>query len=166
MAVKLVREISSHQLEWRNDPRIYATCRQSHLLSHAEHKEWLKKIAQPDTEMFGIEVEGVGLVGTCGLTHIRRDHQTAEYSLLIGPPYQQKGYAQKGLSLLLDWAFREQSFEVIWGEIFDFNKAGLAIARKLGFLTEGILRCRYQKKERRVHTYMVSLLKEEWLSRS
>jgi RimJ/RimL family protein N-acetyltransferase len=159
----------------RNDPRVYLTCRQSNLISLTAQLNWKEGVeSDPTIEMYGLEAEDedqTGLikdynsVGTCGLTSISKDHGTAEYSMLIFPEYQGKGYGKAGLEALLDFGFKNWSWlHLVWGEIYDFNKAGVKIATDLGFKKEANLRQRYFKEGARVDTCIVSITRDEYLT--
>ena len=111
MAVVLVREISHLQATWRNSPGVMKHCRQNDILGEYHQNNWLDKINEdPTIEMFGI-ADDKESVGTCGLTGISYIHRTAEYSILIGPENQGKGYATEAMRLLLDYGFKNLDLE-------------------------------------------------------
>lgn len=174
--MKLVKEISDNQREWRNAS--YLTCRQSDLISEEHHKRWLERINQAgtDTIMFGLAINNEGLpggfgvyndepliVGTVGLTYCDPDHGKAEYSILIAPKYRGRGYAKEGLKLLIDHAFEHYGWlNRFEGEIFCNNPAALHVAEACGFKQEGTLRERYYKDGKYIDSVMVSILRSEW----
>lgn len=171
--VRLVKEISPKQREWRNDPRIMAWTRGSELLSEEDQQLWLKGlIGDPTRKFFGIEVSESSKikgmikrptnVGTCGLTSINVIHGSAEWSLLVGPEYQGKKYASAALKLLINYGLYSMRLNRIWGEIFDGNAASLHLAEKMGFKVEGKLRQTYYKNGKFIDSTIVGLLREEW----
>jgi len=190
--VKLTKNISSKQFMWRNDPRINAWTRQNGLISEADQANWFKKIETDNTiQMFGIlapskflnkefsqmlrpdQASGVlGVdyhvdtnVGTCGLTSISPVHGTAEFSLLIGPEYQNNGYGKAALIELLKYGFNHLRLNCIWGETFEGNHA-LKMFLSLGMKEEGRLRSRYFKNGEYKDSIMVSILQSEARSQS
>ena len=122
--------------------------------------------------MFGIENRfdnhGGGVtvqnVGTCGLTSVSLIHRVAEWSLLIAPEYQRKGYATASFRELLRYGFLTLGLNRIWGEIFDGNEASLHLAKKFGFKEEGKLRQTYFKNGTYINSTIVGLLRDEWKS--
>jgi ribosomal-protein-alanine N-acetyltransferase len=158
-------------MEWRNVSR--GTLRQNTLNSIEDQRQWESQVVHDRScSYFGIEALPESrheIVGYCGLSEVQfsldRPCRTAEWSLLIGPEYQGKGYATEALTALLNYGFNDLDLEVIWGEIIEGNEPCLRLAEKLGFVKEGVLRCRYYKNGERKNSVVVSLLKEEWCKR-
>lgn len=161
MTIKLTKEISPHQMEWRNDPRIHRWTRQNGLISEADQKKWLEKIANdPTIMMFGILTSYDENIGTMGLTSISHIHGTAEFSLLIDPDHQGKGYGKAALIELLKYGFKNLRLNLVWGETFVTNPA-FEMFKKLGMKEEGRVRERYFKDGQYEDAYIVSILKQE-----
>lgn len=169
----LTRNISEEQRSWRNDPEIRRWTRQNGLLSEDDQKKWHEKIeTDPTIQMFGIEVDwaepgidgyrvhGKKNVGTCGLTSVNREHGTAEFSLLIGPEYQKKGFGKKALIKLFGYGFRHLRLNCIWGETFENNPA-MKMFKELGMIEEGKCRQRYFKNGFYVDSSQISILRQE-----
>lgn len=158
-------------LSWRNDERIFATCRQHTLLSIHDHQKWLQRIEEDKTtKMFGIStsrfVEGRNQqvnVGVCGLTNINWLARHAEFSLYIAPEYQYHGYAKSALYNLLKHGFYSFNLNKIWGEVFDTNERALKIFRDY-FMMD----CRkghrqhYFKEGRYIDTWIVDITADEF----
>lgn len=79
-------------------------------------------------------------VGVISLKSIRWFNRKAEISILVKAEFQGKGIAKKALNTLLNYAFNAMNFHRIEAEIFAYNKVGIALVEKLGFIREGILR--------------------------
>lgn len=149
--------------EWRNDPCIWAWCRQNDLISEQEQVEWIERQRKdPSIRMYVIEDVNSNAVGVCGLTSIDRYNRRAEFSLYIGPEKQRMGFAKKALSTLLSHGFQNLGLNVIWGETFDENPA-LEIFKGLGFQVEGRRRDFYWKRGRFIGATLVSITGGEWL---
>lgn len=165
--IQLTRDISLKQREWRNDPSIHAWTRQNGLISLDEHDRWLERIkVDRSIMMFGIlalniiEQDIHPNVGTCGLTSISYEHGTAEFSLLIGPEFQGRGYGKLALIELLKYGFKNLRLNCIWGESFDGNPA-LKMFERVGFCSEGRVRQRYFKHGQHIDAHLVSILASE-----
>lgn len=153
----------------RNDPYVYLTCRQNLPLYWEDHLEYYEKVRKDKSVEFfwfwSDELEDVhGVVGQGGLTSIDHVNGHAEYSLLIQPKYQGKGYSKDALNKILEVAFSKLRLNLVWGEIFEFNKKGIRVAESLGFKTDGTLRQRYFRDGRYIDSIMVSIRREEWLA--
>lgn len=158
--IKLVSELSPKQREWRNDPRCMEGCRQNEEITEEEQRAWEEE-SDPTRRVFGLLAQGT-IVGYAMLSHIDRRHGTAEYSLLIGPEHQGKGYAKEGLKALINYGFNDLGLHKIYGDIFIYNDASLHIAKALGFQIEGLLKEHYYKRGERVDAVVVGLLRGEW----
>lgn len=176
--IRLVKSFHPDQWKWRNDPEVMKYIRQSEPISEESHQKWVIKQSQDDTvRYFGIElseenkvkgfIKKPEIIGYCGLSQIpigdKIGHRSAEYSMLIAPGHQGKGYGRIALEMLLRFGFNSLGLEVIWGEILETNDAGLKLADKFRFQKEGVLRCRYLKDGMRVSSVMVSLLRGEFV---
>lgn len=174
--LQLVKELPAYQRDWRNHPEIMRCTRGSELLSEEDQRKWLIKIeSDPTIQMFGLQlqqdskVKGLLLkpkiIGTAGLTSINTIHRSAEWSLLIGPPYQGMGYAKPSLKLLLDYGFLNLGLNRIWGEIFETNEKSIKLANYFGFKEEGRARQSYYKDGKFIDSIMVGLLRDDYAIR-
>ncbi len=173
--IRLVKRFSEKQFEWRNDPNLWQFVRQSRPITFDRHQAWINDaINDRNGDYWGIEVREESkikgmikkpeIVGYCGLDKIH--NRGAEYSILIGPEYQGRGYATEGLKLLLEYGFNTLDLIRIWGEIIEGNDAGIKIAMNLGFKVEGLLRSTYYKQGKWKNSTIVSILREEYGNRS
>lgn len=162
-------EISPKQYEWRNHWRIYRWTRQNGPITKEHHERWLESYQKdPSIKMFGVVNDDVNLgdskqnliVGTAGFTSIRPEHGSAEFSLLIDPDQQRKGYGKAALIRLFQHGFKEMRLHCIWGETF-VNNPAYKLFQDLGMKTDGLLRQRYFKNGEYVDAYAISILAEE-----
>jgi RimJ/RimL family protein N-acetyltransferase len=105
---------------------------------------WLKtwRPDRPAEETgFTIELPGEGLIGHCGY------HRDIKGKAVIGywlaEPFWNRGFMSEAAAGVLDWYFDVTGAAAIDSGVFHFNKASLAIQRKLGFteLGNGTLHC-------------------------
>lgn len=166
--VKLSKEIDLNLTHmWRNDYRVYQTCRQQDLLTWKEHEAYWNGLPA-DSSFYSIVADNIlpnkpKTIGVCGLTGISQLHQRAEYSLYIQPNYMGQKYGSKALKTLLEHGFKTLNLNCIWGEVFEFNEGGLRMAEKLGFEVEGKLRQRYFKEGQFRDTHIISMLRSEFI---
>lgn len=163
--IKLTTELPHQQEKWRNDPRVHAWTRQNGILPAGSMESWKKRLeTDPTVKMFGIQVfdgSTAGFCGTCGLTSIDLIHRKAEFSCLIGPEFQGRGYGRLALIELFNYGFRDLGLNKIWGETLVGNHA-LNIFLKLGMKEEGLLKQTYFKNGKFVDSIMIGLVKSEW----
>ena len=82
---------------------------------------------------------------------------------MIGDPEMRgKGYGSDMIRVLLQYLFRERNMERVELTVFSYNKAGVHLYEKLGFVREGALRdhvytmCRYHDE------YVYAMLRREY----
>jgi len=159
--IKLVPHISSKQMAWRNHPDIMQWTRQNSPLTESEMDQWYDRLTtDPTKKVFGIETtKAPTIVGTCGFSDINLVHGTAQFSLLIGPEFQRKGYGRSALIELLKHGFKDLRLNLIWGESIEENPA-LHLFSQF-FQMEGTLRQRFYKNGQFKNSQIFSILKKE-----
>lgn len=110
-------------------------------------------IADRDTDSFA---------GMVVLHHLEADHARAEVGFWVVPAARRGGRAEHAVGLLIGWAFAELGLERIELTTTPDNLAAAALARKLGFAHEGVLRSRDVEHGRRVDIVWFGLLRDEW----
>ena len=174
--ISLVPELSPHHLRWRNDSRIRRWTRQCEIATKEDHQRWLKGLeGDSSRKFFGVQVNWKNdvpiagkffrkepeIVGCAGLTSMQRPHDTAEFSLFIGPEYQKNGYGKEALKELIRYGFGVLDLHVIWGETFDGNPAW-QMFQGLGFEERGRMPEMYYKFGHRLDSIHFSLLKSKF----
>lgn len=153
---------------WRNDPRIYAWCRQSDLISDMDQERWIEQQSlDASIRMYSINVNTGGedqFCGVCGLTSIDPLNRRAEFSLYIAPTMHQRGLGKKSLETLLAHGFLNLGLNLIWGEAFSGNPA-MKLFRRVGFSEEGIRRQFYFKQGKFTDAHLISITEAEWRRR-
>jgi len=93
------------------------------------------------TFCFGIwHKSSAELIGQLQVKNVAWEIPAAELGYFIGGGYQRKGYASESIQEILRVAFGQLSFERIFVRILPSNRETFALARKLGFREEGVLR--------------------------
>lgn len=83
---------------------------------------------------FFIELPGEGLIGNCGL---HPESGTTVIGYYLGEPYWNRGFMTEACAAALSWYFDVTPAPSIASGVFAFNKASLAIQKKLGFTETG-----------------------------
>lgn len=149
--------------DWRNDPRIWKWCRQSDLLTEWGHRSWFEGLARNESvRMYEILAPTQELVGVCGLTSLDPLNQRAEFSLYVGPKFQNKGFATAALKTLFRHGFTNLNLNLIWGETFQGNPAAKLFER-LGMVKEGRRRQFYFQEGQFIDADLYSVTRSEFL---
>jgi RimJ/RimL family protein N-acetyltransferase len=103
----------------------------------ADAKAWLKtwRPDKPPAETgFTLEIPGEGLIGHCGF---HPDSQGTAIGYWLGEPFWNRGFMSEATAAVVDWYFEVTAATFVSSGVFHFNKASLAIQRKLGFTETG-----------------------------
>src|SRR5712691_6464677 len=99
-------------------------------------KEWRRGGA---TRAFAVREAATGeLVGQCEVR--RRETGIGEMSYVVFPRYRGAGFASRAVRLACDYAFAELGVERMELYLEPDNPASRGVARKAGFVEEGVLR--------------------------
>ncbi len=122
----------------------------------------LEEYAQKRGFQCGIREKG-RLAGTVGVESIDLAHRRASLAYWLGPVYQGRGIMAKSCHALLSVAFEEWNLNRVDIITAVENVRSRALAERLGFAQEGVLR-EYQWMYGRFVDYVVySLLRREWM---
>lgn len=83
---------------------------------------------------FTIELPGEGLIGHVGF------HPDAPGTVIgywLGEPYWSRGFMTEAAAASIDWYFNTTREAVLHSGVFHFNRASLAVQKKLGFTEIG-----------------------------
>lgn len=79
---------------------------------------------------FTIDLPGEGLIGHVGF---HKDGDETVLGYWLGQPFWNRGLMTEAVAAALGWYFETTQADVVASGVFHFNKASLAIQRKLGF---------------------------------
>jgi hypothetical protein len=150
--------------DWRNDPDVKKFTREYRELSMRNQLQWLDSLARDrNTIMFAVETKKGKLIGCTGLTYIDWKNSRAEVSIYIGDEkYKRRGYGTDILKTLMEYGFKELNLHMLFGEIFEFNKANIRLFEKCGFKKDGVLRHRLYRDGKYWNSVFYSILDKEW----
>lgn len=103
----------------------------------ADADQWLgqqSSEAPPEQTQFAIELSHFGYVGNVGF-HLTDGKPELGYWL--GEPFWHRGLMTEAAGAALDWYFETSDALSIRSGVFAFNKASLAVQKKLGFAVTG-----------------------------
>jgi len=103
----------------------------------ADAEAWLNAF-RPDrpakTAEFGIELPGAGYVGQIGLDGTG---DAPELGYWLAEPFWHRGLMTEAAGAVLDWLFGTSDVTCVRSGVFHFNKASLAVQKKLRFVETG-----------------------------
>lgn len=157
-------------VKWRNDPQITNLLGgNTFFVSLYRETEWLRKITLDDSENLRLAIclsDKSSHIGLVNLTNINWINRNAEFSILIGEKiHWGKGYAKQAALLALNYAFKELNLNRIYLKVRTDNQKALDLYKKLGFLTEGVLRNELYKNGSYISLIVMSILKNEFNER-
>lgn len=147
-------------LRWRNRYEVRSKMFTTHEISAAEHRAWFARLADDPTRSYLLYLDDNTTLGVVGFIDIHRGNQTASWGFYTGDAAP-AGTGTRMLSAALDHAFGTLQLARVWAEVLAFNAAGLAVHRKLGFQSEGVLRQHVVGADR-VDVHRFGILRSEW----
>jgi RimJ/RimL family protein N-acetyltransferase len=140
----LARADVPNLLRWVNDPATNRyLIRGDFPMGWGDELEWVDRVAKRklgDLNL-GIEVHGLGLIGTMGLCVGSWSDRTAGTGTMIGVAEARgKGYGTEAKMLLLDHAFNRLNLRKVYSEVCVLNVASHKCQLRCGYVEEGRLR--------------------------
>ena len=83
---------------------------------------------------FTIDLPGESLIGHVGF---HNDTQGTVIGYWLAEPFWNRGFMTEAATAAIDWYFEETGAPTLGSGVFHFNKASLAVQRKLGFREVG-----------------------------
>jgi ribosomal-protein-serine acetyltransferase len=106
------------------------------------------------------------LIGGVILHSFDWQHEHAEVGFWLSRAHRGRGAATEAVSLMVDWAFNALDLhrvEMITLPALPSIDRVLALAARLGFREEGLMRERNFERGRRYDTLMLGVLRDEWV---
>ena len=132
-----------------------------------ERAEHLPDLAA-DGKLVELAVSEAGadaFLGSMMLHSFDAKHRRCEVGYWLVPAARGRGLGGRAVSLAVSWAFDELDLLRVEMTTTPDNAAVLALAGRLGFAHEGVLRKRNVERGRRVDVVWFGVLREEWAGR-
>lgn len=170
--VRLVPALPEHLDDWISI-RAGATARKLVSMEEDSREALLKRlreassdVADPRAKSFRWMVEADGRVaGTVSAREFSRAQGRIEVGYMLAEEYLGRGIGSRAVSLMLERLFSIPELHRIWLTTTAENTASQALARKLGFVLEGVLREHSVVQGRRLDQQLWGLLRPEWEAR-
>ena len=105
---------------------------------------------------------GEAFAGTVILHSIDEHHRRCEVGFWLVPEARRRGLGSRAVALGVAWAFETLDLLRVEMTTTPDNAAVFALARRLGFTQEGVLRKRNVERGQRVDVVWFGVLREEW----
>jgi RimJ/RimL family protein N-acetyltransferase len=113
-------------------------------------------------ELAVVDAATGSFLGSLTVHSIDWAHRRAEIGFFVVPAARRGGICTAAVRLALAWLFEELGFERIEMTTTPDNSAVPALAARLGFAREGVLRERNLERGQRVDVVMFGRLRDEW----
>jgi len=111
---------------------------------------------------WGIERKDGALIGTCGLFKWNRGWRSCTLGYELAASSWGQGFMRESLTTVIDWGFDSMGLNRIEAQIHPQNAASLGLAKRLGFVEEGLLRQAGYWLDEYHDLIQFSLLRGEW----
>lgn len=129
--------------QWANSPEIWNMLGGWHFpYSTINTEQWIRTINNNDqkNQIFAIDTEEHGLIGTANLVNIDWKNRNAFHGIMLGNKNTRgKGYAQDTVLSLMHYAFNELGLNRLDGDMIATNERSIEFyTKKCGWVVEGI----------------------------
>lgn len=172
LEVKLAPALPEHLDAWiamRNGP----TSRRLLPLDDNSRESLLKRLRESSSDVkdplakhfrWIVEVEG-RTAGTVSARELSRFHGRVEVGYMLAEDFIGRGIGTRAVRMMLERLFTIPELQRIWLTTTPENLASQAVARKLGFVQEGLLRGHCIVQGQRRDQQIWGLLRPEWEAR-
>ena len=127
-----------------------------------DHIAYCKKLEAAATDFPFVIMTNNEMAGRIGIHYIHLHNKIAALGYWLGDGYQGKGIITRSCKALIDHCFNELGMNRVEIKCATGNFKSRAIAEKLNFKQEGILRQAELVNGKFLDLYLYSMLKEEW----
>jgi RimJ/RimL family protein N-acetyltransferase len=142
-------------VDWGIDETMDLELARKWLANHAE--EW----ANGEGRHFAIVADGDVFSGGLNFHRIEPMHKRAEVGFWLAPWARGHGLGSAAVRAACEWAFEHWELNRIEMTTLPDNEGALALARKLGFTREGLMRERNFERGKHVDIVMLGVLRGE-----
>jgi len=130
-------------LEWRNDSEISYLTGTVYPISEIEHEKWIeKKIQDQNNKILAIDdlekKKFIGIIGSKNTDFINRN--TELYIYIGEKEYWGKGYGTDATTTFVKYCFDQLNLHRVYLYVFAYNERAIHSYKKVGFVTEGLLK--------------------------
>lgn len=153
-------------LKWRNNPIFRQYYREYREINLDDQINWYENIMLKDPTWHHFVAspkdDTSRIIGIVCLNHIHFHNRTGEFGItLADDEYRGKGFGKDMLLTIINYGFKELNLNRIWCEVYSNNNS-IHLYKKLGFVSEGILREHVYKNGKYLDSHILGMLKKEF----
>lgn len=157
--------------EWANEPDIWYMLGGWHFpYSKQDTRRWFESIQPNDqtNQVFAIDVDDVGIVGTANLVNIDWKNKNAFHGMMLGNhDLRGKGVALDTVMSVMRYAFEELGLNRLDGDMISYNQRSIDFyVKKCGWEIEGVKKEWYYRKGSYHDKVVVGVTKSRYLEHS
>jgi RimJ/RimL family protein N-acetyltransferase len=170
LATESPEEYAKAFTRWGRDTEYHrlADSDPAHLWSEKKHKEWMEKDSERDsTEFVRFSIRTLAEDKFIGEVTLWFNWQNGDawVGIVIGErDYWGQGYGTDAMRLIVQYGFLETNLRRVSLALHSYNARALKSYEKVGFQLEGTVRGETFREGRHTDTYVMGILREEWLA--
>ncbi|WP_431799468.1 GNAT family N-acetyltransferase [Halobacillus andaensis] len=162
---KLEKDDISILHRWQNDTDVYMNMSDSFDLYSLEDIEKFYDEIKDGKNYIIVEKNTNKEIGRVALPFLDYEQRNTEILIMIGEKnYWGKGYGKEAFQIILDYVFNELNLHRVGLKVFSFNEKAYKMYEKFGFKIEGEIRESLYRNGKWHDTYLMGLLKSEYLN--
>lgn len=148
-------------LTWRNSERIRSQMFSDHIINEPEHRSWFESLLNHNTVVLIFECCNRP-VGLSDFKEIDEQNHRCIWGFYLGESDLPRGTGLLMGYLSMEYAFNTMNMRKVYSEVLATNTVSLSYHKKLGFVTEGVLRQHVIKQNQYIDVSIFGLLKSDW----
>jgi len=161
------REDGPLVLPWLNDPDVRHTLYNRGPLNLIRETDFIERMSQSEHDLVLMIVRKSDdqPIGVTGFHQIDFSNRHCLFGLTIGDKEAWgKGHGTESTRLMVEHAFRTMNMNRVWLQVFEYNERGIRAYTKVGFKKEGVMRQENFRDGRYWDTWVMAILRDDWLS--
>ena len=159
-----LRKMQQDDLElvrsWRNHPDVRCHMLTQHEISAEEHAQWFSRVQQDPQRHVVLVHEHQQPLGLAHFTPVN-PHGVVDWGFYL-VPQAAKGSGSKLARMALDYAFKQQGWHKVCGQVISINAASRRFHLKMGFTLEGVWREQVWIHREWLSLWCYGLLADDW----
>ena len=145
---------------WRNHPDVRCHMLTQHEISAEEHAQWFSRVQQDPQRHVVLVHENQQPLGLAHFTPVN-PHGVVDWGFYL-VPQAAKGSGSKLARMALDYAFKQQGWHKVCGQVISTNAASRRFHLKMGFTLEGVWREQVWVNSEWLSLWCYGLLADDW----
>jgi UDP-4-amino-4,6-dideoxy-N-acetyl-beta-L-altrosamine N-acetyltransferase len=162
----LDRDDAALVVPWINDPKLRPMLRTKKAINVQSEIDFIDRTTGSEHDLvLGIVLkENDRLIGLLGFHEIDFYNRHCVFGISVGDKeFQNQGHGSAATRLLLGHAFETMNLNRVELLVYEYNERAIRAYTRIGFKKEGVLRQENYREGRYWDTWVMAILREEWL---